>query len=127
MKTLLAIVVMLALSACAASPQLPHQYATLKLIESDRVTADAVIDRVDRVEALLDSEQDISILDLEAQIKHIVGYSALPASDRLLVDALMGDLSFDLGVDIDTPLTDEHRAHLRQRLEWIAQAAAMAE
>ncbi len=117
----------LVLSACAASPQLPYQYATLKLIERDTVTADSVMDRVERVQALLNSEHELSVIDIEAQIKHIVGYSALPASDRLLIDALMGDLSHDLGIGIDTPLTDEHRAHVRQRLEWIAQAAAMAE
>ena len=118
---------MLVLTACVVSPQLPYQYATLKLIERDAVTADAVIDRVERVRTLLDNDHELSVIDLEAQIKSIVGYSALPASDRLLVDALMGDLSHDLGIDVDTPLTDEHRHHLRQRLEWIAQAAAMAD
>lgn len=128
MKTIVLILALVAvLSACVSSPQLPYAYATLKLIESERVTADAVIDRVDRIQDLLHAEHDVSVMDLEAQIKHIVGYSALPASDRLLIDALMGDMSFDLGVDIDSPLSDEHRHMLSQRLEWIAQAAMMAD
>lgn len=117
----------LVLSACVVSPQLPYQYATLKLIERDTVTAEAVMDRVERVQALLDNEHELTVIDLDQQVKQIVGYSALPASDRLLIDALIGDLSHDLGISIDSPLTDEHRERLRQRLEWIAQAAAMAD
>lgn len=127
MKIILATLIALALTACASSPQLPYQFATLKLIESERVTADQVIERAERINALIDNDHQVSVVDLETQIKDIVGYSALPASDRLLIDALMGDLSYDLGVDVDSPLGDEHRDQLRQRLEWIAQAAAMAD
>ena len=68
MKTLIALMTVLFLTACATGPQLPYQYATLKLIESDTVTADAVMDRVERVHALLGADHDISVLDLESQV-----------------------------------------------------------
>ena len=128
MKRLLTIVaITAALAGCAAGPQLPLQYATLKLIERDAVTADAVIDRTERLQALIDADAELTLVDLQSRAREIVGYDTLPASDRLLIDALMGDVSYDLGVDVESPLSDEHRRAIQKRLEWIAQAAVMAD
>lgn len=127
LRVLMIMAAVLSLTACATSPQLPLQYATLKLIERDTVTADAVIDRTERLQALLDADAELTLVDLQSRAREIVGYEALPASDRLLVDALIGDVSYDLGVEIEASLSDEHRRAIQKRLEWIAQAAAMAE
>src|SRR5690554_7313573 len=54
MKLLLAAAFALSLAACASNPQLPVQYATLKLLEGEHVTQEAVLDRVERVRALLE-------------------------------------------------------------------------
>ena len=127
MRIIFAIAASVALYGCAASPQLPLQYATLKLIERDAVTADAVIDRTERLQALIDADAELTLVDLQSRAREIVGYDSLPPSDRLLIDALMGDVSYDLGVDVESSLSDEQRRNIAQRLEWIAQAAAMAD
>ena len=128
MKHLITIIaITAALAGCAAGHQLPLQYGTLKLIERDAVTAEAVIDRTERLQALIDADADLTLVGLQTRAREIVGYDSLPASDRLLIDALMGDVSYDLGVDVESPLSNEHRLAITQRLEWIAQAAAMAD
>lgn len=129
-KLVLAILPLLAMTfmaACATTPEvrLGYQYATLKLIENETVTADVVIDRVDRVSALLEADQHILFGYFIDRVKLEVGYAQLAPSDRLLVDAILGDAQLDLNVFHDSLLTDAHRLAINQRLGWIRDAAAM--
>jgi len=121
MKTIIAIVAAMFITACATNPQLPTQYATLKLIESERVSADDVIERVERVRVLIDMNVAISMSEIESAID----WQSLAPSDRLLVAALIGDL--DAEFQSPEPFSEEVREAILERLEWIAQAAAMAE
>src|SRR5690554_7547855 len=80
MKLLLAAAFALSLAACASNPQLPVQYATLKLLEGEHVTQEAVLDRVERVRALLEGAS----VGADA-IYDAIGWDSLAPSDRLLV------------------------------------------
>lgn len=115
-------------SGCASSPELGlgYKYATLKLIENETVTPSAVIERVERVGSLLENHQDMVFGYFLDQVKLEVGYAQLAPSDRLLVDAILGDAQLDLNVLHDSLLTDAHRLAINQRLGWIRDAAAMA-
>ena len=95
------------------------QYAVLKLIEqSDDITAADVVERVDRAQALLDSEQ---IVSLETLVER-VDVSGLEPSDRLLVMTLFGRIE---EASIDTPESDR-AVRLREITEWIRQATTYA-
>jgi|SRR5690554_1439134 len=114
MKLLLAAAFALSLAACASNPQLPVQYATLKLLEGEHVTQEAVLDRVERVRALLEGAS----VGTDA-IYDAIGWDSLAPSDRLLVSAILADIDdVEVGGRIDS-----ERA--RQVLDWIEQAAWM--
>lgn len=131
MKLFVAMVMMLMLAGCAtlsdSGTQLTYQYGTMKLIESESVTAADVIDRTASVRAALDGTGEITSGDLYALVKDEVGYDDLAPSDKLLVDTLVGDMlnQYELGADdmIDAELMDE----VIRRLDWIEQSAYMSE
>ncbi len=94
------------------------QYATLKLIEqSDDITAADVVERVDRAQALLDSEQLVSLDTLVD-----IDVTGLEPSDRLLVMTLFSRIE---DAAIDTP-ESERTVRLREITEWIRQATTYA-
>ena len=105
----------LVLAGCSVNQQqLATQYATLKLLEGDHVTQEAVLSRVDRVRLLLDGEYVATEAVYEA-----VGWDSLAPSDRLLVSAIVADVgSVSVGDRIDTDAA-------RVVLDWIEQAAEM--
>lgn len=109
------------LLGCTTTSSLPTQYLTLKLIESEHVTAPAVVERVERVRVLMDFKVAISGQELATAID----WDSLAMSDRLLVAALFGDLEVDF--ESPAPFSDELRAQILQRLDWIEQAARMAQ
>lgn len=120
---LLAIFTVLLFGCGSAPPQLPTQYATLKLIERGAVTPAEVIERVERVRGLI--TEGAALVELGGQVREAIGYTSLAPSDRLLVDAILGDVSTRLSVPVDVPLSPEAIATLTQTLDWIEQAARL--
>lgn len=113
--TILAITLAALLAGCAVNQQqLATQYATLKLLEGEHVTKDAVLSRVDRVRLLLDGEY----VPREA-IYDAVGWDSLQPSDRLLVSAILADVG-SVGTS-DRINTDAARVVL----DWIEQATEL--
>jgi hypothetical protein len=121
----LALILTAILSGCATpgAPQLPVQFATLKLIENNNVSATEVIQRVALVRTVLDDTQTLALGELGNHVRHLVGYHTLSPADRLLVDALLGDVHHRLAIGLDVPLSAQHRALILTVLDWIEQAA----
>lgn len=131
MRYVIMLVVALMLGGCAGSPQLPYQYATLKLIESERVSAEAVVDRTSQIRALLTESHGLTSWEITEGVHRIVGYGDLAPSDRLLVNALLTDALDSLPDDVSVEpsshvvLGEDSYALLLERLEWIEQSAGM--
>jgi hypothetical protein len=118
----------LAFAGCASSPELSlgYKYATIKLIENGTVQPTDVVDRAERIRGFVEQGQDIVFGLFVDKVKAEVGYNSLQASDRILIDALLGDAQLDLDVVSDSVLSDTHRLAINQRLDWIIQAASMS-
>ena len=114
-RTILALTLTATLAGCAVNQQqLATQYATLKLLEGEHVTQEAVLSRVDRVRLILDGES----VSREA-IYDAVGWDGLQPSDRLLVSAILSDVgSVSVGDRINVEAA-------RVVLDWIEQAAEL--
>jgi len=112
-RTILALTLAAALAGCSINQQqLATQYATLKLLEGEHVTQEAVLSRVDRVRLIFDGES----VSREA-IYNAIGWDSLQPSDRLLVSAILADVgSVSAGDRINTEAA-------RVVLDWIEQAA----
>jgi hypothetical protein len=120
---------MLAFVGCASSPELSlgYKYATIKLIENGTVQPADVIDRAERIRSYIEpGPADLLFGLFVDRVKAEVGYNSLQASDRILIDALLGDAQLDLDVVSSSILTDAHRLAINQRLDWIIQAASMS-
>lgn len=108
---------------CVSHPQLPVQYATMKLIERGAVTPGEVQTRVNRVRHLVDD--GLTLTDLGERVRGVVGYTKLEPSDRLLVDAILGDVAHRLDIGFGVPIDDQQREAIHEALDWIEQAAAL--
>lgn len=106
---------------CVSHPQLPVQYATMKLIERGTVTPAEVQERVDRVRGLV--VDGITLSELGHRVRGAVGYTKLDPSDRLLVDAILGDVAHRLDIGFGVPIDDAHKDAILESLDWIEQAA----
>lgn len=119
-----------ALPGCAtvsdASTKLPVQYATLKLIEqSDQIGPSDVISHVRRVRALTAQDTELSTADLVTQVLAGIDTDALEVSDRLLLMALVGYVADSLG-EVNL-ISSDHKLSLLTLLDWVEQAARLAE
>lgn len=126
--TLLLPLLALVVTGCASSPELSlgYKYATLKLIENGTVESADVVDRAERIRSYVEQGPELVFGLFVDTVKAEVGYNRLQASDRILIDALLGDAQLDLNVVNDSILTDAHRLAINQRLNWIIQAASMS-
>ena len=111
----------LLLWGCVSYPQLPVQYATMKLIERGTVTPEEVQERVSRVRGLV--VDGITLSELGQRVRGAIGYTKLDPSDRLLVDAILGDIAHRLDVGFESPIDDAHKDAILEALDWIDQAA----
>lgn len=121
-KTTLLAVAIVILWGCVSPPQLPIQYATMNLIERGAVTAEDVQARVNRVRHLVDD--GLTLTELGERVRGVVGYTKLEPSDRLLVDAILGDVAHGLDIGFGVPIDDQQREAIHEALDWIEQAAA---
>lgn len=122
-----AIGAILMVTACTPTTQtrLPIQYATMKLIERDTVTPEEVQTRVNWVRLLV--EDGLTLPQLGDRVRNVLGYAQLPPSDRLLVDAILGDVAHRLDIGFDIPIGDDQKIAILEALDWIEQAAALYE
>lgn len=111
-------------SGCVAQPQLPLQYATLRLIEKGEVQPETVIQKTDRIRDLM-STDGLTLSMMDQQVRDMLGYSDMLPSRRLIIDAMINDVTYGIGVDIDSPLSDANKLWIAERLNWIQAAAAM--
>lgn len=112
--------------------KLAVQYGTVKLIGGDDVSAAEVIAHVESVRTLLDRDEQDALLSLDRLVEEVSGHvnwSRLDPADTLLLMSLIesaatavADVSLG-GLVLDEP----QRVKLRTLLDWIEQAAVMAE
>lgn len=133
MKRIIAIAIILAITACtlpngkpSATADIAVKLATLELIDnSGRVTKDGVLSRVNLARKLLETE--ITLAYLTEKVRDSVDWDGLSPSERLLVDALIADIVYTVPVEVDIPLDAEQKAKLLHVLDLIEQGAAYAE
>lgn len=123
MKTTLISICMAAMIGCTPTSSLPAQYATIKLIERGTATSSQVLERTNRVRTLLDGSITLSYLG--SRVRDEVGYSLLMPSDRLIIDAVLGDVAQVLAVRQDVPLSTETKISIIKILSDIDRAAVM--
>lgn len=120
----LCVIVVLAATACTSTQSnLPIQYATMKLIERDAVTPAEVQERVERVRGLVAGGGTLT--DLGERVRDAIGYTKLAPSDRLLTDAILGDVAHRVDIGFDAPLGDAQRDAILEALDSIDRVAAL--
>jgi len=98
--------------------------ATMKAIRGDAHRAQGIIDRANRIEALLDGNPLIAIVDYDTQIKKAIGFDQLLPEDQLMADLLLSQLRDDLSKSIGEPGDPgSTKERARTIVEWIRGAA----
>jgi len=125
--SVLCVILVMVATACTPTTQtrLPIQYATMKLIERDTVTPQEVRAKVNWVRLMVDD--GLTLPDLGQRVRDVMEYSKLPPSDRLLIDAILGDVAHRLDIGFDIPIGDDQKIAILEALDWIEQAAALYE
>jgi hypothetical protein len=125
---------MMLMTGCAAvdlqesSARVPVQYATLKVIEdSDSIAARDVLQHTERVRQVVVNDAEINISQLVDNTIDLIGIDSFEASDRLLLMILFNNIQQAV-IDVrpDMPL-QEQRVRLLTLLDWIDQAARLAQ
>lgn len=139
MKALFLLCLMLLMTGCAAvdlqesSARVPVQYATLKVIEdSDSIAARDVLQHTERVRQVIvshvaETNTEINVTRLVEETISRIGLDSLDASDRLLLMILFNNIEQAV-IDVrpDMPL-GEQKIRLLTLLDWIDQAARLAQ
>lgn len=134
MKALFLVCLMLLMTGCAAvdlqesSARVPVQYATLKVIEdSDSIAARDVLQHTKRVRRVVVNDAEINVTQLVDNTIDLIGIDSFEASDRLLLLILFNNIQQAV-IDVrpDMPL-QEQRVRLLTLLDWIDQAARLAQ
>lgn len=133
MKAILtAVVLSIFLSGCAvlqgdASQSFVVQYTTMKLIEeSDNVEAIDVINTTQKVRDIIEEDESITMTALGAGFRQRVDISSLPASDQLLINAIISRVESTITPTVSSNkgfLSREQEITLLQLLEAIDEAA----
>lgn len=134
MKALFLVCLMLLMTGCAAvdlqesSARVPVQYATLKVIEdSDSIAARDVLQHTERVRRVVVNNAEINITQLVDNTMELIGIDSFEASDQLLLMILFNNIQQAVNdVRPGMPL-QEQRVRLLTLLEWIDQAARLAQ
>ncbi len=134
MKALFLVCLMLLMTGCAAvelqesSARVPVQYATLKVIEdSDSIAARDVLQHTERVRQVVVNDAEINVTQLVDNTIELIGIDSFEASDRLLLLILFNNIQQAVNdVRPGMPL-QEQRVRLLTLLDWIDQAARLAQ
>ena len=108
------------------------QYSVLKASEeSDAINRESILSVTERIKATLDdSERSVTLAYISIDIKEHINYDSLMPSDRLLVDALMGNIESVIQARIEMPngvIDSEARENVLNIINIIEQAAYMAQ
>ncbi len=134
MKALFLVCLMLLMTGCAAvdlqesSARVPVQYATLKVIEdSDSIAARDVLQHTERVRQVVVNDAEINVTQLVDNTINLIGIDSFEASDRMLLLILFNNIQQAV-IDVrpDMPL-GEQKIRLLTLLDWIDQAARLAQ
>lgn len=134
MKALFLVCLMLLMTGCAAvdlqesSARVPVQYATLKVIEdSDSIAARDVLQHTERVRQVVVNDAEINVIQLVDNTIDLIDIDSFEASDRLLLLILFNNIQQAV-IDVrpDMPL-GEQKIRLLTLLDWIDQAARLAQ
>lgn len=109
------IILALLLTGCATTASVAPAWLTLRLIERGTVTAEQVITTTERMQQMLALDA-VTLLELGAEIRSVIGYADMPASDRLLVDALLTDIANHAGHALELPVTPDAVERIRRVL-----------
>lgn len=121
------------LSACSmlqdrdSRLQLAVTYATAKLIEnSGDITGPGVIASVERARAIVEADDNVTVIDLAEQIRGALNLDRLSPADQILVNALLAEVQrefeFRLGLGMLKP---EDKLAILTFLDWVELAALM--
>lgn len=111
------------LIGCVTVTPLTTQYATMKLIERGHVSAEEVTEGTAKVRTLVTGEGTLEALG--SRVREVVGYSQMLPSDRLLVDAILGDIAHRLDIGFDSPITEAQREAILESLDSIDRVASL--
>lgn len=132
MKTFLVTVILaLALTGCSVLStvaedrnQLAVQYATLKVMESDSVDGDRLVELVTQAREYVDTGESVAVSTLAAAARERLAESGLSPADKILIDAILTRAQARLEAEIgEGLLTGEQRVQLLTVLGWIEAAA----
>lgn len=107
--------------------QLAVTYATAKLIEqSGDITGPGVGAAVSRARAIVEADDNVTVVDLAAQIRSALNLDQLSPADQILVNALLAEVQrefeFRLGLGVLKP---EDKLAILTFLDWVELAALL--
>lgn len=91
MKYLILVILLVALSGCAfwssieSKPRLAFQFATLKIINSERATPQEILDFVERARAHVNNADKVTI----AKLKELDAWQILGPTERQIIKAIV--------------------------------------
>ena len=114
-----------------ANTRLLIQYSVLKASEeSDAINRESILSVTERIKATLDdTERSVTLAYISTDIKEHINYDGLMPSDKLLVDALMGNIESVIQSRIEMPhdvIDAETKEGVKNIITLIEQAAYMA-
>jgi hypothetical protein len=126
--------IFLVMAGCAtltnqdARLELATQYATLKVIAETDVTAEQVRERVEAIRLIVEADTQVAVHNLAQQVRQSISWDELDAADQLLLDAVLMEAELRL-VEVvgDGLLDDQGKVAVGTLLDWIDEAAAIAE
>lgn len=134
MKRLLIALIALTLSACATladsntTARVAVQYATLKVIEESKsISAADVLEKTSQVRSLIKADFEVSPTNLFAEVVAGIDLSGLSASDQLLVSVLLQQIEYRVTEIERDPDISGRLVSINILLDWIEQAALLAE
>lgn len=107
--------------------QLAVQYATLKVMESDRVDGERIVELVSDAREYVSAGESVAISALADAARERLAESGLSPADKILIDAILTRAQERLQTEIgDGLLSGEQRLQLLTVLGWIEGAASGA-
>lgn len=126
--TIFVLVLASLLLGCTSStaPKLPYQFATVRLIEHNQADPVDVIARTLAAEEALSSTEAMTFTAAKLAILEAAGYYDMRPSSQMIVDALLIDVGdVVLKSEVGSHLSEAQVIMIRERLQWIRQAAAL--
>ena len=143
MMKLIAIALMLAVTACAtpdgqnsaeaekrrsAVIESTVKLATVNVIHnSSKIDKEDVLSRVAFARDIIENDTGVTLELLTGKIRETINWGDLKPMERILVDALIADVKYAVPVNLDIALDAEQKARVLHVLGLIEQGAAYAD